>query len=347
MRKHYFTSVSATFVLNVTNECSKFNVKLLVTCFVFKVWMLRRFLNHGIVIIEIAYNLRRNTCKCERRLLRYEGKWKKKPRSIACKMEIFVALPIAKHSGLKEISSIATSPFEENPLDASNCKKYLEIHAKEVQFSVARRCQRGSACALPVSYIGQRNHLPEPDVGAELVPVRPPQSVGVIPVWLHLDQVKSQRSGVCAVLVVEKPYLKAFFFFFFFISPIKHSYGHTAGLIGQSGNVQAKLRQRKCVLDTSDSKDSWDHCCKVASDCTKGSRWCLGCRNGRSRRTRFSSPCSRTRKSLPTTVDDNLSFRRSQPLNSLRSIQQSSYLSRYGRCDRNWVRFSRTAWARY
>jgi len=41
-------------------------------------------------------------------------------------------LPIAKHSGLKEISSIATSPFEENPLDASNCKKYLEIDIKEI-----------------------------------------------------------------------------------------------------------------------------------------------------------------------------------------------------------------------
>lgn len=34
---------------------------------------------------------------------------------------------MAKHSGLKEISSTAISPFEEIPLDASNCKTYLQI----------------------------------------------------------------------------------------------------------------------------------------------------------------------------------------------------------------------------
>lgn len=44
-------------------------------------------------------------------------------------------LPMAKHSGLREMSSIATSLFEEYPLDASNCSWYLQMRIVSIKFN--------------------------------------------------------------------------------------------------------------------------------------------------------------------------------------------------------------------
>jgi len=116
-----------------------------------------------------------------------------------------------------------------------------------------------------VSYIRQRNYLLQPNIGTVFVSIRPPQSVGVISVWFYLDEIESQRTGMCTVFVIKKPYLKAFIFRETLIEAIGQI------KIGTVSENEVRIKQ-KCILDTNDSKDSWGHYYKVASDCTKGSR---------------------------------------------------------------------------
>lgn len=62
---------------------------------------------------------------------------------------------MAKHSGLKEMSSTAISPFEEIPLDASNCKTYLQIVNVETinQSQVLCASTYRYIFQLPISYV--------------------------------------------------------------------------------------------------------------------------------------------------------------------------------------------------
>lgn len=59
---------------------------------------------------------------------------------------------------------------------------------------------------LPISYVRQSNCLIIPNIAVSFK--RPPQSDGLISKWFYLDQIKSKRSAMCTILVVEKAYLE-------------------------------------------------------------------------------------------------------------------------------------------